>query len=69
MNKPFLTTPEYWNELKATFDEVRHGNFSVINSTTVRHIWPPVIFMESSEIPLRIRVCSPNDTLFEKRVF
>lgn len=29
----------------------------------------PIIFMESSEIPLRIKICCPNDILFEKRVF
>ncbi|MEK7359231.1 MAG: hypothetical protein AAB422_02540, partial [Planctomycetota bacterium] len=41
----------------------------IMNNMAFLHILPPIIFMESSEIPLRIRICCPNDTFFEKRVF
>ena len=40
-----------------------------MNATVFRHILLPIIFMETSEIPLKMRICCLNDTLFEKRVF
>lgn len=41
----------------------------VMNDTIFRLILLPVIFMETSEIPLKIKTCGHNDTLFEKHVF
>ncbi len=41
----------------------------IMNDTDFLHILHPIIFMETSEIPLKIKICCLNDTLFKKRVF